>query len=90
MTDTIDEETTVPEGGITITLSQSSTYAFAADGLFDAYEIAKTKGDTKTMIKISKIWLGMSTLLAPEGTQKQKLGFTPDAIIEENLESNIG
>lgn len=74
-----------------ITISQETAYAFAAEGLIDAYEIALGNRNVAEMLKITKMWLGMSTLLGSESqSTKQKLGFTPGAVIEENLESHLG
>jgi hypothetical protein len=74
-----------------VTLSQETAYAFAAEGLIDAYDIALSTKNVPQILKITKMWLGMSTLLGSEANgRKQKLGFTPDAVIEENLESHLG
>jgi hypothetical protein len=87
------EETNVaPER---ITLSQDTALAFAAEGLIDTYEIARDRQDANLMLKVTKLWLGMSTVLGSEGDgphrhSKNKFGFTHHLQDDDVLESEIG
>ena len=82
-------------GAQRITLSYESAISFAAEGLMDAYDIASTREDTSTMIKISNSWLHMAAVLgqADESSETHKhektnpVGFTHDLEIE--LESAV-
>jgi hypothetical protein len=53
-----DEEKTV-----VIDINRETAITFAADGMLDAYEIAKEAGDTETMLKISTMWMGIAKYL---------------------------
>lgn len=46
-----------------VVLTSGSALTFAADGMLDAYDIAKENGDVDSMIKISALWLKMAGML---------------------------
>ena len=93
--DPVEPEGPDDSGSERVTLSQDTALAFAAEGLIDAYEIARDRQDANLMLKVSKLWLGMSTVLGSEdGTphkhSKTKLGFTHHLGMEDDvLESTV-
>jgi len=82
-------------GGEKITLSHDTAMSFAAEALMDAYDIALDIKDTATMLKIAKMWAGLSQVLGTEDEPHKHekkinpLGFTVHQD-ETLLESEVG